>query len=141
MQVQQVMSKNPEYLLANATLEEAAQKMRDLNLGFLPIADDHNKKLQGIVTDRDITVRGVAEGLDPHNTAAAEVKTDKVLYCFENDSLEQAADSMKQAETYRLVVLNNSEEKSFSGIISLADVLRHNRVELSAETARVIVSH
>ncbi|MDX1504153.1 MAG: CBS domain-containing protein [Spongiibacter sp.] len=141
MQVQQVMSKNPEYLLANATLEEAAQKMRDLNLGFLPIADDHNKKLQGIVTDRDITVRGVAEGLDPHNTAAAEVKTDKVLYCFENDSLEQAADSMKQAETYRLVVLNNPEEKSFSGIISLADVLRHNRVELSAETARVIVSH
>ena len=141
MQVQQVMSKNPEYLLADATLEEAAKKMRDLGLGFLPISDEGNEKLQGIITDRDIAVRAVAEGMDPHSTKASEVKTDKVLYCFEGDSLEEAADSMKRAETYRLVVLNNPEEKSFSGIISLADVLRKNKIELSAETAKVIVSH
>jgi CBS domain-containing protein len=140
MQVHQVMTKNAEYVLGETSLDEAARKMRDLNTGFLPIADKAEDKLQGIITDRDITVRAVAEGKDPGTTKAMDIKTDEVMYCYQQDSVEDAAKSMQQKQMYRLIVLNNPEEKRLSGVVSLGDIVRQNKLELSGETAKVITS-
>lgn len=140
MQVHQVMTKNAEYVLGETSLDEAARKMRDLNTGFLPIADKAEDKLQGIITDRDITIRAVAEGKDPGTTKAMDIKTDEVLYCYQQDSVEDAAKSMQQKQMYRLIVLNNPEEKRLSGVVSLGDIVRQNKLELSGETAKVITS-
>jgi len=140
MQVHQAMTENAEYLLAEANLEDAAKKMRDLNTGFMPIADENQQKLQGIITDRDIAVRAVAEGMDPHATKAKDIETHGVLYCYQDDSLEEAAESMQKQHTYRLLVLNNPNEKRLTGVISLGDIARHNKVELSGEAAKIISS-
>ena len=82
MRVQDAMTKNATYIPAAMTLDDAARKMRELNSGFLPIADANEKKLQGVVTDRDIVLRAVAEGLDPARTSVEEVKSDAVLFCY-----------------------------------------------------------
>lgn len=91
-----------------------------------------------MVTDRDITIRGVANGLDPENTPVQQVITDKVLYCYEDDSAEQAARNMGEQEVYRLVVLNNSNDKRLSGVVSLADISRAGDVSAAGRTASKI---
>lgn len=82
MQVQQIMSTSVEYVPTDTTLAQAAKYMRDLDTGFLPIGDSPQGRLQGVITDRDITVRGVAAGKNPENTTVDQMKTDKILYCF-----------------------------------------------------------
>jgi len=134
------MTGKAEYISANTTLGQAAQKMRDLDVGFLPIGDKQEDKLQGVVTDRDITVRGIAAGKDPDKTTVSSVETDKVLYCFESDSLEEAATSMQNQKVYRLIVLNSPDQKRLCGIVSLGDILQHGELKLSAETARAIMA-
>lgn len=140
MQVRQAMTGKAEYISANTTLSQAAQKMRDLDVGFLPIGDRQEEKLQGVVTDRDITVRGIAAGKNPDTTTVSSVETDKVLYCFEEDSLEEAATSMQKQKVYRLIVLNSPDQKRLCGIVSLGDILQHGEIKLSAETARAIMA-
>jgi len=140
MQVRQAMTGKAEYISANTTLGQAAQKMRDLDVGFLPIGDKQEDKLRGVVTDRDITVRGIAAGKDPDKTTVSSVETDKVLYCFESDSLEEAATSMQNQKVYRLIVLNSPDQKRLCGIVSLGDILQHGELKLSAETARAIMA-
>ncbi len=140
MQVQQVMTRNVEYIPSDTSLANAAMKMRDADIGFLPIGNSDEDKLQGVITDRDIVVRAIATGQDPQQTTVSEAKTDKVLYCFEEDSVEEAADSMRKQQVYRLIVLNNRDEKRLAGIVSLGDVVRHDKEELAGETARGITS-
>lgn len=140
MQVREAMSGTAEFLPSDASLEDAARMMRDLEIGFLPIGDRQQDRLLGIITDRDITVRAVAEGKDPRSTKASDMKTEGVMYCYQGDSVEEAANSMRDLKTYRLVVLDNAEDKRFVGVVSLADILRQNNIELGAQTAKVIVS-
>lgn len=140
MQVRELMSAKPEYVHANTTLHEAARKMRDLDVGFLPVADPREQLLQGVVTDRDIAIRGVADGCDPDNTSVTHVETDKVLYCFKGDDIEDAAQSMREQQVYRLVVLDSRDNKKLCGVISLGDILRHRNRGLAAKTAENIVA-
>jgi CBS domain-containing protein len=118
MQVKEVMSRGVECVSPDATLQEAARKMKDLDVGPLPICD--NDRLAGMVTDRDITVRAVAEGKDPRNTRVRDVMTPGINYCFEDDDVAHAAQQMKDKQIRRLVVLNR--DKRLVGIVSLGDL-------------------
>jgi len=119
MLVKDVMTKGAECVKPSSSLQEAAQKMKDLDVGPLPVCGD-NDRLVGLITDRDITVRAVAEGCDITTTTVKEVMTPDILYCFENQDVQEAASQMKDNQVRRLVVLN--EDKRLVGIVSLGDL-------------------
>ncbi len=118
MQVSQVMTRHVECTRPDATLQEAALRMKQLQVGPLPVCE--NDRLAGIVTDRDITIRATAEGLDPRTTLVREVMTPSVIYCFDDQEVEEAAQLMKDLQVRRLAVLNR--DKRLVGIISLGDL-------------------
>jgi CBS domain-containing protein len=118
MQVRQVMTPRVEVARPESTLQEVAQKMKSLDVGPIPICN--GEKLVGMLTDRDITVRAVAEGRDPANTRAQDVMTEEVLYCFEDDDVQQATEIMRRAQIRRLPVV--TRDKRLVGIVSLGDL-------------------
>jgi len=118
MQVQDAMTRGPVCIRPDATLQEAAQMMKQLNCGSLPICD--NDRLAGMITDRDITIRATAEGRDPANTSVRDVMTPKLAYCFDDQDVSQAAQIMEEKQIRRLPVLNR--DKRLVGIVTLGDV-------------------
>jgi CBS domain-containing protein len=118
MNVKDVMTQKPEYLSPNTPLKKVAENMYRKDFGFVPIGE--NDRLIGVVTDRDIAIRGVAQGKNPENTPVREVMTTKVQYCYEDDDLKKAADYMCDQHVRRLVVLNKN--KRLTGILSLGDI-------------------
>ena len=119
MQVKEVMTFGVECVSPDATLREAAQRMKELNVGPMPICG-HDDRLAGIITDRDITVRAVAAGLDPSTTKVCDVMTPNIIYCYEDQDISDAAHMMEQNQIRRLVVLNR--DKRMVGILSLGDL-------------------
>lgn len=140
MSVKQVMSKDATFVAGDTSIRDAARKMNELNCGFLPIGDKSRDKLLGVVTDRDIALRGVAEGKDPEKTTVDDVKSDGVLYCFQDDPIEKAARSMHDQQIYRLVVLDDKDSKRFCGVISLNDIVRHREQATATRAAEGIAS-
>jgi CBS domain-containing protein len=118
MQVKDIMTRNPEVVRPEATLQEAAKKMKDLDVGVIPVCD--GRRLQGMLTDRDITIRAAAEGADPKTTRVQETMTPDVYYVYENTSVEDAALMMMEKQIRRLPVIN--QDKDLVGIISLGDI-------------------
>ena len=118
MKIADVMTPNPEWIRPETTLEDAACKMCDLDTGFLPVGD--GKRLLGIITDRDITIRAVAEGLDTATAHVEDVMTPTVIYCYEDQNVEKAADLMAEKQVRRLIILNR--DKKLTGVVSLGDV-------------------
>lgn len=118
MKAKDLMSTNPEILSPETTLKQAAEKMREQNIGFLPIGE--NDRLIGTITDRDLAIRGVAAGKDPNKTAVRDIMTDEIRYCFENDSAEKVSEIMSSLKIRRLIILNDN--KRMVGIISMGDV-------------------
>jgi CBS domain-containing protein len=118
MQLREVMTAHVEVIHPDATLREAAQKMKNLDVGPIPVCD--GDRIQGMLTDRDITIRATAEGRDPNNTRVREVMTPDVVYCFEDQDVQEAADMMEERQIRRLIVLNR--EKRLVGIVSLGDL-------------------
>ena len=138
MKISEAMTSNVEYLTPDTTIYEAAQKMRDLDCGFLPVGDEKNEKLQGVITDRDITIRAVAENLSPRDTRVTKILSAKVLYCYQDDDIDSAAQSMHDQQVYRLIVLNNKEDKKMVGVISLNDIVRHDQESIAGRVAKGI---
>ena len=138
MKVSDVMTHNVRFIEPGTTLMEAAMKMREMGCGFLPISNEESSRLEGVVTDRDIVTRAVAEGMDPTATTVHQIRTEAVLYCFADDDLEVAMDSMRTQKVYRLIVLNNPGEKRLCGVLSLGDAYRYNEKQLASEAARSI---
>jgi len=116
MKIKNIMSTKVEFLPPTATIKEAAKQMLK-DFGFIPVGE--NDRLIGSVTDRDIVIRAVAEGKDS-NTLLRDIMTDTIQYCFEEDSVEVAANKMKELKIRRLVVLN--ADKRMVGIVSLGDI-------------------
>src|SRR3954468_20803840 len=100
MRVREVMTRRVEWIRPDANLQEAARKMKSLDVGPLPICD--NDRLVGMLTDRDITVRAVAEGCDPKTTKVRQAMTEGVDYCFEDQDVTEAARMMKDKQIRRL---------------------------------------
>lgn len=118
MKLREVMTKDPVYIKPDTTLQEAASKMRELDVGLLPVGD--GVKLRGMLTDRDITIRAAAEGLDPKSTRVEDVMTKEVLYAFEDQDIEDAVHSMEEKQVRRLIILDR--DKNMTGIVALADL-------------------
>jgi CBS domain-containing protein len=119
MLVRELMTQDVECARPNDTLQEAAEKMRDFDIGLLPVCGD-NDRLVGMLTDRDITVRAAAEGLDPWTCRTRDVMTPNVIYCMEDQDVAEAAQLMKDNQIRRLVVLDRN--KLLVGIVSLGDL-------------------
>lgn len=134
MQIKEVMTRNVEFIHPDITLSDAAGRMRNLNVGALPVGE--NDRLVGMLTDRDIAVRAVAEGRDPKNTKVRDTMTSDVVYCFENQDLSEAAKIMADKHVRRLVVLN--KEKRLTGICSIGDLAVSGDQKLSGDVLRKV---
>ena len=118
MRVNEVMTRGAECVGPDTTLQEAARKMKDMDVGPLPVCD--NDRLAGMLTDRDIVVRAVAEGRDPRTARVRDAMTEGISYCYEDDDVADAARLMREKQVRRLVVLNR--DKRLVGIVSLGDL-------------------
>lgn len=118
MLVKDIMNNSPTYISPTTTLREAAQEMRDRDIGFLPVGE--NDRLIGAVTDRDITIRGVAQGNGVGDMEVSDIMSAHIQYCFEDDPVEKAAELMCKMQLHRLVVLDRN--KRLKGILSLGDM-------------------
>ena len=112
------MSTNVECASVNDTLVDAARKMRDLDVGALPICGDDNR-LKGMLTDRDITVKAVAEGRDPSSVQVSEFADQKPVTIGADDSLEEALRTMTEHDVRRLPVIDGHD---LVGMVSQADI-------------------
>src|SRR5947209_6996099 len=118
MRVSEVMTRQVECTRPDASLQEAAAKMKSLDVGPLPICD--NDRLAGMITDRDIVVRAVAEGRNPQTTKVREVMSSEVIFGFDDQDVQEAARTMQERQVRRLIVLNR--DKRLVGIVSLGDL-------------------
>lgn len=135
MIVKEIMTKKAEYLPPNALLKKAAEEMLKHDFGFLPIGE--NGKLVGVITDRDIAVRGVAKGLEPNSASLKDIMTKKVISCHESDDIHLAAQIMEKKQVRRLVVLDGNE--NISGIISIGDIAtKCHEINLNDEVIRAV---
>ena len=118
MIVRDIMTRDVEVVHPDSVIQEAAGKMASLDVGSLPVCD--NRRLIGVVTDRDIAIRAVAEGRDPKNTKVSEAMTPELIYCFEDEGVQEAVKLMERYQIRRLPILNR--EKQLVGIVSLGDL-------------------
>ena len=118
MNVSDVMTRAVDVIHPDSTLDEAAERMRRLDVGPLPVCD--GDRLVGMITDRDITVRGTAESRDPVTTRVSEIMTPEVVFTYEDEDVKRAAKLMEDHQLRRLVVLNR--DKKLVGIVSLGDL-------------------
>lgn len=134
MKIEEIMTPYVRCVKPDVSLVEAAVVMRDMDVGALPICEDG--LLVGMLTDRDIALRAVAECRDPRWTTVREVMTDGVVYIFGDQEVEDAAELMERKQVRRLPVLDR--EKRLAGIVSLGDVALHTSNELSGEALKVM---
>ncbi len=118
MTIKDIMTTNVEYVWPDDTLQEAALKMRELDVGPMPVCD--RDRITGMITDRDIAVRAVAEGRDPRSTRVRDVMTRDIIFCYEDEDVEEAARLMQARQVRRVLVLNRA--KRLVGIVSLGDL-------------------
>ena len=135
MQLREIMTRDVEVVKSDASLKQAASKMKDLNVGLIPVC--MGEKLGGILTDRDITVRATAEGRDPLKTKVSDIMSQEVAYCFEDQEIEEAASLMEVKQIRRLPIL--SRDKKLVGIVSLGDLAVHTgNKQLAGETLKEV---
>jgi CBS domain-containing protein len=119
MKVRDIMTREVRLLNPDQTIREAASLMAEVDAGALPVGE--NDRLVGMITDRDIVIRAVAQGR-PVDTKVAAVMSKEVLYCFDTDDLDDVSRNMGKAQVRRLPVIN--ADKRLVGIISLGDLAR-----------------
>ena len=117
-QVAEVMSRGVRTMSPSDTMQRAAKAMDEFDVGVVPVCD--GGRLVGVVTDRDITVRGVAYGYSAESTKLDEVMTKDPLWCFDDDPLEQAMETMRDEQIRRLPVVDR--DRRLVGILSMGDV-------------------
>lgn len=133
MFVREAMTERALWITPDITLTQAARKMRDENIGCLPIGE--NDRLIGMITDRDLACRAVAEGADPAKTKVRDVMTRGIAYCFENDNVADAMQRMEEKRIHHMPVLN--AQKRIIGILSLSDLALRAPHDLSRELFRL----
>lgn len=132
MKVHEIMTARPRCIAPDNTLVEAAGLMRELDVGALPICDED--RLAGMVTDRDIVLRGTADGRDPNSTIVRDVMSVGVIHVFADQSVEEAARLMEEKQIRRLPVVNR--ERRLVGIVSLGDVATSSNPAFSGTALR-----
>jgi CBS domain-containing protein len=135
MRLSNIMTGSIETVPPGCSLAEAAKKMASQDIGSLPVCSD-KRKVVGIITDRDITVRAVARGLDPNHTTVQEVMTRDVLSCSADSEIEDACQLMEKRQVRRLLVTD--EDDTPVGIVSLGDIALCMREKQSGEVLRKV---
>ena len=135
MKCSEVMTVNPSCCLTTDTVYQAARLMKSEDVGSIPILNDsEGRRLEGIITDRDIVLKVVAEERDPKNTRVSEVMTTDVVTCRINDDLDQTLHLMEEHQVRRIPIVNDNGQ--LAGIVSQADVA--TRMHDPAKTAEVV---
>jgi CBS domain-containing protein len=116
--IREVMTRDVEVINPNDTLRDAAEKMRSLNVGPLPVCD--GQRILGMITDRDIVVRAIALGRDPNTTQVADAMSSGIEYCFDTDDVEDVLERMKESQIRRFIVVD--ENKKLVGIVAIGDL-------------------
>ena len=137
MKVKDAMHKGAEWVAPDTTVSQVAKRMRELDVGSIPVGE--NDKLIGMVTDRDITCRAVANGKDLSKLTAREVMTKGIVYCRDGEELDDALRIMESKKIRRLPVIN--EKKRMVGMLSLGDVSHATSHELSGELVAAVSAH
>lgn len=131
----EVMTKNLVCCLPNDSVAKAAELMKSENIGSIPVIEnEQTQKLVGIVTDRDLALKIVAEGLDAKSTKVEAVMTHQVVTCRADDDLQKALDAMAEHQLRRIPVVDN--DNKILGIIAQADVA--TRVDQPEKTAEMV---
>ena len=128
MKLSEIMTPQVEVIQPDDTLQAAAKKMRDRNIGFLPVCD--GETLMGVLSDRDITIRALADGMDLNVMLCRDLMTTPTIYCFEDQDISEAARIMAENQIRRLVVLSR-DDKRLVGVVSLGDLARNGATDLS----------
>ena len=129
MKVSKCMTRDVELVSPTQTIRDAAQMMADLDAGALPVQQDD--RLVGVITDRDIAVRAVAQGKSPE-TPVRDVMSPEVLYCFDDQEIEDVSRNMGEVKVRRLPVVNR--DKRLVGIISIGDLALKEEQTLTGST-------
>lgn len=133
MKIADVMSRDVEVARPTDSIQSVAQKMAQLDVGALPVCD--GRRIQGMVTDRDITVRAVAQGLSA-DQPISQVMTGNLEYVMASDDLDRAADKMADHQVRRLPVVD--ENKDLVGIIALGDLAQEHKAKVIGRTLEEI---
>jgi CBS domain-containing protein len=137
MKVKDMMHKGVEYVAPNAKLQAIAKKMRDRDIGAMLVCEDG--KTLGMITDRDIAIRALANGKDISTTEARDVMSHNVVFCRDNEEAEDALRIMESKKVRRLPVLN--EDGKLVGMVSLGDISHALSHELTGEVTKAVSAH
>src|SRR5206468_11393208 len=118
MQVRNAMTRDVRVATPGQTIRDVARLMVEIDAGSVPVGE--NDRLVGMITDRDIAVRGVAQGKGPDTPVREVMSTETVLYCYEDEELDHVAKNMSQQQVRRLPVVNR--DKRLVGIVSLGNI-------------------
>src|SRR5207249_9574201 len=128
MKIGNVMSRDVQLIKPDDTIRSAAALMKKIDAGLLPVTE--NDKLVGMITDRDIAIRGVAEGKGP-DSKVRDAMSPEVKYCFEDEDVAHVAENMAELQIRRLPVMNRS--KRLVGIVSLSDLATEGSLPKTAK--------
>ncbi|HEX9240908.1 MAG TPA: CBS domain-containing protein [Anaeromyxobacter sp.] len=134
MRCEEIMKTDVECVSPRDTVEDAAVRMRDQNIGFLPICDQ-SKKVLGALTDRDIAIRLVA-AMKPGSTLIEDIMTREVVACRPKDDIRDAEKAMAKNHKSRILCVDDSDR--LVGIISLSDIAQHERGSRASDTLREV---
>ena len=134
MKIKDVMTADVSFVTPETSILEIARKMRDGDIGSTPVVE--HDRLVGMVTDRDIVVRAIAEGGDTRTKTARDAMSPGILYCFEDDSVESVLDNMGDQQIRRLPVVDS--DKRLVGVVSLGDLALSGKRKAAGEALKDI---
>lgn len=137
MNISQAMHEGVSWVTPDMTLSKIAALMREKDVGAVPVGE--NDRLIGMVTDRDIVIRGLANGRDPTKLTARDVMTPGIVYCHANERVEDAIRVMETRQIRRLPVID--EDKRMVGMLSLGDLSHCPEGHLTAEVMSAVSAH
>ena len=130
MILKDIMTQDVEVIHPGDSLQTAAKKMRDRDIGFLPVYDGN--QLIGVLTDRDIAIRAIAKGADAKMLLNPDLITSPAIFCFEDQSVDDATELMHDKQVRRLVILKRGN-KQLAGVVSLGDLAVNVDDKISGE--------
>ncbi|MES2707893.1 MAG: CBS domain-containing protein [Verrucomicrobiota bacterium] len=135
MKVNEIMTADVVVISPESSIQDAARRLKSLEVGSLPVCN--GERLVGMITDRDIAIRAVAEGWDAAGTAVAKCMTPEVRWCYEDEPLEEAGRIMRENQIRRLPII--SREKRLVGILSIGDIaIKTDETRKVGETVQAI---
>ncbi|HET8701891.1 MAG TPA: CBS domain-containing protein [Nitrococcus sp.] len=131
MDIREVMHRDSYWAQPTTPLIDIARAMREHDIGSLPVVE--SDKLVGMVTDRDLAIRGLADGRDASSTTARDIMTGEMYWCYDDTDVNEVAKYMQEKRVRRIPVVNH--DKRLVGMVSIGDITRAS-TELAGETLR-----